>query len=557
MRWFPLTLLAVLLLPGVSSAADHPAGLPDPYHRTWAVSGRNPSGAVFLRTIRLSYHQTEKIRDMAAQMAKEKERYIHGDYTRVGEPTIRQNCAGLVTDRLGPALLSRPFVASAQDLFEILKTFGEPVSVLRTGDVAVWTRDGKEARHVGVVIGRTATLKPIILTKDGEESPYEFVPARIPVTFEDWFQPAFVDDLDPLVQAYGPPQFWRCDLKALHWEELAFRGVWSDAGGGTVEAIPVPEDPEAFVLKRLTPDDRTQACELIGRFRILGSRPDRPGALAQARGTMACRSLLSHREQCGEMAQWVEGEAWIQAGPPAAGRVPLELRTSTACPGFKPCRWEIGPSEPRPGAYHRPPADGPIPPACPETRKEGGKPLLFLHETNFETFDPPNKRFIPGREGKGQHSWWKADDRSFHQEHDKGLIVDASWDPMPPALVPLQKYAFTFRAKAAGPGYVDFGLYPVGDTGSWSITLKESSEGVRHPSLNVWILRVGTKEGEPIRPEGWMTLEIQVAGTSDKIDMTNMAVIGGTGDLDHVTNLFLTLDCMYRNRITWGWSKAK
>jgi hypothetical protein len=54
-----------------------------------------------------------------------------------------------------------------------------------------------------------------------------------------------------------------------------------------------------------------------------------------------------------------------------------------------------------------------------------------------------------------------------------------------------------------------------------------------------------------------MTLEIQVAGASKTIDLTNAALEGSTGDLSGVTDLFLTLNCMVRGQLTWGWSKAQ
>ena len=136
-------------------------------------------------------------KEIAAVLAKEKDKYEGWAYKPIGEPTRKVNCAGFVMLKL----FGRRMVDANVDPHAFFRKIVEPFGSKRrfttpkAGDVVVW-RDHGTVQHVAFVESGGAI--PRILTKDGNERPY-----RMKLTE--------VSRDEPLSQAHGDIEFWDLD----------------------------------------------------------------------------------------------------------------------------------------------------------------------------------------------------------------------------------------------------------------------------------------------------------------------------------------------------------
>jgi len=161
-------------------------------------------------------HNTELTEnEVAAVLAREREKYAGWDYTPIGklgaQPSRKVNCAGFVMLKLfGEKMVdanvdpNRFFLALAHP------PMGQPLVekvtrlTTRAGDLAVW-KDGV-VQHVALV--ESGGVRPTILTKDGDERAYRM---NLALKLQN----------EPLTRTHGDIEFWRIDRSRVDLKVVA------------------------------------------------------------------------------------------------------------------------------------------------------------------------------------------------------------------------------------------------------------------------------------------------------------------------------------------------
>ncbi len=182
--------------------------------KTFKVEGKKPDGSNFSIPVLYRKKFYEFCPDgIAKQNISDSARYAGFDYVKIGEPSIRQNCAGRVSDQLWNIGL---YTLSADDFFNtIIGNFGTKISGLtwgnvEEGDIVVYMNDKGDAKHVAIVKKVTKNSVGIIKeiqidTKDCEQGVYlHTLPSG----------PSYYTRKDPLLE-YGTAAIYRVNPKEV------------------------------------------------------------------------------------------------------------------------------------------------------------------------------------------------------------------------------------------------------------------------------------------------------------------------------------------------------
>ena len=191
--------------------------------KMFTVEGKKPDGSNYATKITFKKRFYEYCPDgIIKQNISDSDRYAGYDYVKIGEPSLRQNCAGRVSDQLWNIGL---YTLSAEDFFNtIISNFGIKISGMswgkvEEGDVVVYMNDAGVAMHVAIVktvvknsLGIIKEIK--IDTKDNEQGIFlHTLPSG----------PSYYTSNDPLLK-YGSAAIYRINtndvkLKPVNNEE--------------------------------------------------------------------------------------------------------------------------------------------------------------------------------------------------------------------------------------------------------------------------------------------------------------------------------------------------
>ena len=182
-------------------------------NKSFILKGRGIDGS--MKEVILTV--TKRFYDFSAeglrkQNSDDKSRFAGYDYTKIGEPSQKQDCAGYVFDKLWHT--GKYWITGPTFYEMIIKNFGTKISNgltwgnVQEGDVVIYIDELGRANHITIVKSVSTafevTTGVTIETKDGKEGVFKHTLPNLTSISND-----------PLVRSWGTPTIFRVDAHRI------------------------------------------------------------------------------------------------------------------------------------------------------------------------------------------------------------------------------------------------------------------------------------------------------------------------------------------------------